>query len=327
MRIQKMKKYSTLLFAIILLIFVGLYLNSQKRSSTSTTSKASSLTSQSSQSSENGNIQLAFFNAKDEGGEIYLVNTNGKNLKKIYPNNLEKIISATSADNKNILALIQEGEGKNLYLLSIDGKTKKKIYDNYNFEQTPTISSDNKKVTVVNFSNADPNYGFTLNILDLDSNNKNFIYSNTSGILYPHFINNNYIIFVEQQNNEIKIMKVNINTKQSDIIASYKNEQIFSLSSCGQTIIYSKTLKNSAKSLEIYSINLDGSNFHQITKDNRSQNLPVCYQDGQFISYTLLNYPGGKISSPLVGDIMVKESDSDQRVGQGDYPISFVIGG
>mgnify|MGYP001053258680 CR=1 FL=1 len=319
--------YPLFFLTIIAAFIIGFYYSSwsSKNPGGSTTSTTSQQTIP---LSENSSIsKLAFLEYVDEGIALYLVGQDGKNLRKILPTKGEKITQAAiSTDGRKLLVIIEENGEKNLYTINpFKTDERAKIYSNYSFEQNPSLSSDNKKLTVISFSNADPNYGFSLKIKNLSEETEKIIYTNTSGILYPHWLTNNELVFVQEQDNQTQLLKIDISSRQTTPLLTLTGETVTALSTCDKTIVLAKMIKGTrmARTLEIYTLK-EGEEPKKITSDQRAQNYPVCRQSGEILSFVLANYPSGNVSLQHKGDIMIWIKGETQRVGLGNHPLGFV---
>lgn len=106
--------------------------------------------------------------------------------------------SSRSGDNVLIgVANKQNPEETDLYNVTLDGKGQKTIIaEKLNSMQTITLSPDKTKVALVAFSNAEKDFGFSLNVYDLNSKKTMTLTKDPDGVYTPSFSDNNTILYV-----------------------------------------------------------------------------------------------------------------------------------
>ncbi|HBE77863.1 MAG TPA: hypothetical protein DDW65_08770 [Firmicutes bacterium] len=94
-----------------------------------------------------GNSQkIAFVSKRDGGPEIYTINDNGAELKKLTANKGDKSMPCWSPDGSKLLYLLKKGSRYQLWMINSDGSGQIKFFDECMDDYPPLWSPDGSKI-------------------------------------------------------------------------------------------------------------------------------------------------------------------------------------
>lgn len=212
--------------------------------------------------------------------QIYLMNENGSNQRRITNDSIHYGFTMFFPDGQHILATSKTWDHSNeIYTLNIDGSDLRNITNSPGDDFHPHISSDGSKIIFV--SNRDGNN--EIYIMDRDGQNQTRLTSNSIMDCSPQFINNSSEILyatIDESNNNYHIYKMNIDGSNKQCLTTTYNIKMqnrFAKFS-GQTLLAQRPVLSPdgsklafmyAGSWENYGImlmNLDGSNLQTVVQ-------------------------------------------------------------
>ncbi len=227
---------------------------------------------------------------------------------------IELASNVTSSGDTIVLLLAPPDDpAGQLVALKTDGSGVKTILkENFVTTQPPAISPDRTKLALVRFSNAEPNYGFTLVTTNVDGTNKKNLVTDESGISHLAFSpDGKRIAFIKGAAGSSEIDAVTVDTAKAEKLYS-ANEQIvqdFDWSAVGPLVYsaVSSSLKNQTS--EVYALDTETKKVIQVTKNNQSERTPKVAPDA-----TGLAYIQGASDPRQSGDIIVTFPDGSQAI-------------
>lgn len=230
-------------------------------------------------------------------GEIYSYDVVSKQKKLIYSDksakNKLRLVSPITRDGDTIIAFVSADENMPGQLVSIaaDGSNKQSVLiDGFIASESPVVSPDKTRLAMVSFSNAEPNYGFSLNLSDLTGKNKKEIAKNSSGISQLAFSPNGkeiaYLKGAAASTNEITA--VNIETGKERTL--YKDKELviedFDWSPIDiLTATMAPTGKKASSQSEVYLIDPKNGKSTRVSKNNLPERTPKIAPDGSGVAY------------------------------------------
>lgn len=199
--------------------------------------------------------KLIYATIKDGATTIFSVN-DLKDTKELYSDktSAEKITYINSA---LIQGKAEALTTKSRYaILSLNASNDTKFLDPKIGLQTDfAISPDQKKIAFIAFSNAEKDYGYSVNLINANGENLEKIY-NSSSELSTITWSNNKLFFIKTLEKGSSLTTITLTGKETQDIYTTSQEIIdFSI---GNNILISET--NDKKTSKIYSINFNGKN-------------------------------------------------------------------
>lgn len=269
--------------------------------------------------------------------EIYTLDVTNKQKKVIYTDKSDKaklrLISNVTRDGDTIVALVSENEGEAGQLVAIktDGSgSKTTIIDNFIASTAPVISPDKTKLAMISFSNAEPNYGFTLIHMDVNGKNRKDISKNESGISHIAFSPDGkeiaYLKGAAASSNEVVAVDISSGKERNIYRDSNRVIENFSWSPVGLlTITAAPPGKKASDQSEVFLVDPKNKSAIQITKNNLPERTPAIAPDASGISF--IQSKTAKIEDSLkVGDVIVTYSDGSKAttIGSANQLLGWV---
>ncbi len=234
----------------------------------------------------------------------------------------KKIVFASPAsrDGDTLVALLSEDPNLagDLVAISLDGSGKSStLIENFISTNPPVISPDKSKLAMVSFSNAEPNFGFNLVIMDVNGKNQKTLATDSSGISHPAFSPDGkqiaYIQGAEAKTNQIKTVATDGSKNQALFEIKGKIIEDFDWNPLGLlTLSAIDETKKSPGDSEVYIADPKSKELGQITKNNLAERTPKLAPDGNGIAY--IQIAGDKATNlGQLGDLMVSYTDSTNQ--------------
>lgn len=174
------------------------------------------------------------YNWSDRSENLFIADTDGKNAKLLFKNNISDQNLDWTKDNKHIVFTHLKNNQSGIYMTSIDGKIFRKISNGNANDFAPSTSKEENKVAFL----SDRSGKIDLFVVDLDGNN------------------------LKNLTSKLKTVDANAND-----IWAYK----VSWSPNGKQIVFNAMTNDG---LELFIVNADGTELHQITDNNDSDITP-----------------------------------------------------
>lgn len=305
MSTQSNKKTNSFIFIVILVVALGLVVNSfnnAPKSDKKTQNQQDTPNPENSSNQggmdidtksviENSNKYIYYVIKGTGFTDIYKYNLENLENKKVFTDRdeQEKIKAISGLNDQKTLMLTSKVEDEfanNIYLLSLDGSGKKeKKIPNFSSPQTPILSPDGKRIAYVLFSNAESDFGFKLLISDLNGENKQELtHDQTNLILYNWSPSGKLISFGKGLDNDV--YQINLDNNQEEKILASSGEQIYYISYANSEdkFLLSKGPKgnNLFNRSEIYFLSKNDK-LQQITSDSVYNYSIFAFIDNQYL--------------------------------------------
>lgn len=241
------------------------------------------------------NGKIIYLERSENRSDVYNLDLQTEERKNIFTDADEKLkikeIANLTSSNKMLVLMSEQDQvfGGVLYLISADGKAEKKeLEKDFASPVIPSVSPDEGYLAGVIFSNAEPNFGFTLYAQNLSTGTKQEIAKDSGGISNMRWSTSGAkIAFVKggtADNNQIMVAD-----KDGKNVTQISESSGRALSSIDwqddETLVF-------VRENEIYSYNLKDKKEDKIKSNNQEKKDLVSSPDKNGIVYLVLDAPG-----------------------------------
>ena len=268
--------------------------------------------------------QLIIATKTNLANQIISFSNNGQN-KIIFTDKTESAkilkVGSTNVQTKNIPVI--EGTGE-LALIALDGTGKNQIL-NQNFNaQDLSLSPSGEKIASISFSNAEKDYGYSLNISDKTGQNTKTIFRSNKILSSPVWLDDKKLVFIKAQiDDKTTLAQIDIATgDQTDLYSVGINENLYDLNFSNEKLLISLGTTD-ASSSSLYQLDPTGKNPKKLyTEDSGIIYNPTFSSDKNQIAY-LVN---DMVSDDPYGAIYIINSNgaNKQKISTGSKIISWL---
>ena len=221
------------------------------------------------------------FTCNIQGDEVCIINADGSGFRRLTNTSLANFNASLSSDGKSVVYVVRQGETSELYELHPDNGQKQKLTDLKKYVSTPEISPDNKYII---FTYRAGQNNSQIWMMDRDGTNPHQWYGASGQDVHDATWSpdGTKILFAIGRNNSNKLYIRDLSGGEPQEVNAKIDTRGHSDWSIGNLI----TLDMGGEFMhEIYIMNLDGSNLHQVSQGNNAQGESFS-PDGKWIAFT-----------------------------------------
>ena len=242
--------------------------------------------------------QIAFMSRRDGKPEIYVMDADGKNLRRLTNNRDNDWWPSWSPDGKRIVFVSERDGNREIYVMDADGGNPQNLTNQPAEDWYPSWSPDGKRIAFMSLRDGHiidfaPTY--EIYVMDADGGNPQNITNDRNDDRYPSWSpDSERIVFVSQRPGhfkskflityEIYVMDADGGNQQR-LTENRQNDFYPSWSPDGERIAFEADRKGDFENPEIYVMDADGKNQQRLTENRRSDLRPAWSPDGKRIAF------------------------------------------
>jgi Tol biopolymer transport system component/DNA-binding winged helix-turn-helix (wHTH) protein len=234
--------------------------------------------------SPDGN-RIAFASNRDGKAEIYLMNTDGSNVRRLTNNLSDDYGPKWSPDGRKILFDSDRDGNKEVYVMDADGGNQTRLTSNTATDSATSWSPDGSQIAFASNRDHANFYNFDIYLMNADGSNVRRIVDDPEYDAEPRWSpDGKQILFVTGRNGNFDLYVMNADgTAQRNLTADYdKNDGAATWSPDGKNIAFVRTL---AGKEQIFVMNGDGTNLKRVSYDSSNDGRPAWSPDGSQLAF------------------------------------------
>jgi len=245
--------------------------------------------------------RLIVLNVKNNTSEILEL---GETNKVLFTDSKAKSKIKTFADFTNKNDILITNNSNQLIDVKFDGANKMDSIVSGDFSsQEFVLSPSGKKLAFITFSNAERDYGYSLNIADANGKNSKSVLKQSQLFGKLSWLNDNKLFFIDSGESSSSIKLIDLtNNSISSIYAAWQNTNLYDLSVIKNRIYFSQD-SITDNSTELLSLDLTGKDLIKIVKEKGYIRNIVGSPDETKLAYLVKSKVDGDNGSVLTIDL------------------------
>ena len=227
--------------------------------------------------------RIAFTSNRDDNFEIYAMNADGTNQKRLTNNAAGDVEPAFSPDGSKIAFTSNRDGNSEIYVMNADGTNQKRLTNNAASDNSPAWSPDGKKIVFSSFRDGDGE----IYLMNSDGTNQVNLTNHAGNDTVPAFSpDGRKIAFRSLRAGAIEVYVMNADgSNQTALTDSPAIDTEPAFSPDGTTIVF-RTHRDALGNREIYLMNADGTDQKNISNNPAEESKPAFSTDGNKIVFT-----------------------------------------
>ncbi len=254
------------------------------------------------------------FTCNIQGDEVCIINADGSGFQRLTNTALANFNASLSPDGKSVVYVVKQGENSELYELTLANQHIQQLTDLKKYVSTPEISPDNKSIVFTYRSGKNASQIWMMN---RDGTNPYKWYSASGQDAHDATWSpdGTKILFAIGRNNSNKLYIMDFSGGDPQEIHATIDTRGHSDWSISNLI----TLDMGGEFMhEIYVMNLDGSNLHQVSQGNNAQGESFS-PDGKWIAFTAYTDVANRNQASCEIYIMRVDGTDQRRLTENGY--------
>ena len=243
--------------------------------------------------------QIVFMSRRDGKPEIYVMDIDGNNPRRLTNNRDDDWRPSWSPNGKHIVFASKRDGNPEIYVMDIDGKNQRRLTNNPNEDTYPSWSPDSRRIAFMSLRDGHV-IGFTptyeIYVMDADGGNPQNLTNDPNDDRYPSWSpDSKRIVFTAERpghfrskfgiTDEIYVMDAD-GKNQQRLTENRKNDWFPSWSPDSKRIAFAADRKGDLENFEIYVMDADGGNPQNLTNNRRDDWSPSWSSDGKRIAFS-----------------------------------------
>ena len=248
--------------------------------------------------------QIAFMSQRDGNPEIYVMDVDGKNQRRLTNHPDNDLSPSWSPDGKRIVFfsnrdghvhVIHGLPAYEIYVMDADGGNPQNLTNNPFDDRNPSWAPDGKRIVFQSNRDKDNPQNYEIYVMDADGGNQQNLTENPNEDQYPSWSpDGKRIVFSSAREghfigefgitDEIYVMDVDGGNQQR-LTENRQNDWFPSWSPDGKRIAFSSDRKGEFENFEIYVMDVDGGNQQRLTENRVYDEWPSWSPDGKRIAF------------------------------------------
>ena len=242
--------------------------------------------------------QITFVSQRDGNAEIYVMDADGKNERRLTNNRHDDRHPSWSPDGKRIVFSSERDGNFDIYVMDADGGKPQNLTKNPNEDNYPSWSPDGERIAFASWDGIVKNFVITFDIyvMDADGGNPQNLTNNRQDDRYPSWSpNGERIIFSSARDghfrskfgitSEIYVMDADGGDQQR-LTENRQNDWFPSWSPNGEHIASASDRGGDIENFDIYVMDADGGNPQNLTENRQDDWFPSWSPDGEHIAFS-----------------------------------------